>query len=992
MSRLLMLAVAIATLSSAAWAQNNPTLSEAERGIRRDDGPAVHLRIDALDVRAHLVGRIADVSVEMLIGSDDADGHEANLSLTLPADAVVTGYALDVGGRMIPGQLLEAPKARNVYEDEVRAGIDPGLAEVVGNRFTTRIFPVDAAHPRRFRLTFVAALDPAVGLVLPFARDAAIGRVTVAVDADGYATAPSVRFAGQPLDLTRSGESWRGEAMLGRAVMREGLTITGGAVAAPMVVTHRPGGQAFFAIADGAPGEPETPARGGRLRVYWDRSLSHRAARTDLEADMLVRLAERTAPTAIDLITFASDRPQVTTVANAAALRAALARVTYRGGTSLAKLDALALPAATRCVLVSDGEVTIDRGAAFVPDCRLAALTAAPSANGARLARLTQRTGGAVVRLAAGGEDKALANLSAGEATPVSVRDAAGRRIDARAMPAGPGQWLLVGPMPAAGGVVVRLGRGGERRYNAGAASIAAEGPAALWAAARVADLADDPAQHAAMADTARRYQVAGPGMSFLVLERPDQYLRADLTPPDGFSKEWLAQYGKAKQDQDNARRDARQARLDFVVGQWRDRRAWWATRFVPATRDQVKRMHRDGVGEIGVPPPPPPPPPPPAPPPPSPTSEPDQPAVMTPPPIIAAPAPPVAKGSNPGDVVVTGAIRQDRLPTAQEPPPAAIKLDMADLIAKRPYIAALDNGAPPERFAVLLDQERQYGSVPTFYLDTAEWFRQKGDAATAALLLLSALELPTSDDETRQIVAFRLERDRSFDRAVELTEQLAAANAEFRPQPTRDLALALAARGRSAGRAGRGDLERAFQLLVDTALNPASGDFDGIEVIALMEANALVAPINAAGGRWTLDKRLVGLTDTDARIVIEWTADDADIDLWIDEPNGERVMYSNKRSSAGGQISNDMTDGYGPEEYAIRRAPAGPYRVRINGYDADRINPNGPGHVLIRLQRNFARTSEAQELVDLDLSFQNGRDRNNEDDTKPVATLRVGR
>ncbi|MDD1450205.1 VIT domain-containing protein [Sphingomonas sp. H160509] len=550
-------------------------------------------------MRTHLVGRIADVSVEMLIGSDDADGHEANLALTLPADAVVTGYALDVGGRMIPGQLLEAPKARNVYEDEVRAGIDPGLAEVVGNRFTTRIFPVDAAHSRRFRLTFVAAFDPAVGLVLPFARDTAIGRVTVAVNADRYATAPSVRFAGQPLGLTRSGESWRGEAMLGRAVVREGLTITGGTVTAPMVVTHHPGGQAFFAIADRATGEPKPSARGGRLRVYWDRSLSHRAARTDLEVDVLVRLAERTAPAAIDLITFASDRPQVATIANAAALRAALARVTYRGGTSLAKLDALALPAATRCVLVSDGEVTIDRGATFVPDCRLAALTAAPSANGARLGRLTQRTGGAVVRLAAGGEDKALDSLSAGEATPVSVRDAAGRRIDARAMPTGPGQWLLVGLMPAAGDVVVRLSGGGERRYSVGAASIATEGPAALWAAARVAELADDPAQHPAMANTARRYQVAGPGMSFLVLERPDQYLRADLTPPDGFSKEWLAQYGEAKRGRDNARRDARQARLDFVLGQWRDRRAWWNTRFVPASRDQAKRMRRDEVGDM---------------------------------------------------------------------------------------------------------------------------------------------------------------------------------------------------------------------------------------------------------------------------------------------------------------------------------------------------------------------------------------------------------
>ncbi len=126
-------------------------------------------------------------------------------------------------------------------------------------------------------------------------------------------------------------------------------------------------------------------------------------------------------------------------------------------------------------------------------------------------------------------------------------------------------------------------------------------------------------------------------------------------------------------------------------------------------------------------------------------------------------------------------------------------------------------------------------------------------------MLLLSALELPTSDDETRQIVAFRLERDGSFDRANELAEQLASANANFCPQPGRDLALALAAPGRKAGKAGRVDLERAFQLLVDTALKSASDEFDGIEVIALMEANALIPLIEKAGGRWALDPRLIG-------------------------------------------------------------------------------------------------------------------------------------
>lgn len=974
MWRRLVLAIALVMLSPAAWAQSNPTMTEAERGIRRGfDKPAARLRINALDVRAHLVGHTADIAIEMLIGSDDRDSHEANLVLTLPAGAVVTGYALDLGGAMIPGVLLEAPKARNVYEDEVRAGIDPGLAEVAGNRLTTRIFPIDALHSRRFRVTFVAAFDPSVGLVLPLARDAAIGRVAVSITADGYAKEPAIRFAGRPLALTQNGGRFRGDAVLSQAVLREGLTVTGGTPTGPMLVTRHPGGRSFFVIDDGVTGERAPPTRGGRLRVYWDRSLSHRADRVDLEAEVLARLAERTSPDAIDLVTFASDRPQVTTVTGAASLREALARVSYRGGTSLAGLDALALPAAARCVLVTDGVVTIDRGATFAPECRVMALTASPGGDGARLALLTQRTGGTVVRLNAGAEAEGVAALANPAAAPLSVHDTAGRQISTRMLQTSSGRWLLVGPT-LAGGITVRLSDGRERHYTPAGTPIAAEVLGALWAASRVVELADDPARHAEMAETARVYQVAGPGMSFLVLETPDQYLHADLTPPRDFGEYWWTQYRDAKRDWDQEHSTAREKRLSLVLDQWRERRAWWSMHFTPLT--QVQPKHRFDRDSRNAPPPPPP-----------------LPQVSAPSPTTPMPAVPALVAAAPaepaGDIVVTNARAEGLSRTPRNEPPAAIKLDLADLSAKHPYMTALEVAGLAGRLAVLADQEQQYGSVPAFYLDTAEWFRLKGDSATAALLLLSALELPTSDDETRQIVAFRLERDHSFDRAVELAELLAAANAAFRPQPGRDLALTLAARGQAAGKAGRVDLERAFQLLVDTALNPASADFDGVEVIALMEANALIPKIAAVNGHWTLDPRLVGLTDTDARIVIEWTADDADIDLWVDEPNGERVIYSNKRSSAGGQISNDMTDGYGPEEYAIHRAPAGAYRVRVNGYDADRINPNGPGHVLIRLQHDFARSHQIETLVDLDLSFQAGKNRN---ETRPVATLRVAR
>ncbi|MDB5695683.1 MAG: hypothetical protein JWN21_1226, partial [Sphingomonas bacterium] len=405
------IALLLVLLPSAVFAQANPTLTEAERGIGRDgDAEARRLRIDQMTVAAHVVGRTATVTLDLLIESDSNDRYEAKLSLLLPTDAVVTGYALDVGGRMIPGQLLEQPRARNLYEDEVRKGIDPGLAEVnAGNRFATRIFPIDASHPRRFRVSFAAPFDPAIGLLLPLARDAALGRVAMSVTIDGYARPPRVGFNDATVALTRTPGGWTGAATLRNAMLRGGLAIDGGEPAATMVVTRHASGERFFTIADQAP-VTTGPVRGGRLRIYWDRSRSRRDDPIRLEADTLARLVDLTAPAAIDLVTFASDQPGVVAVRDGVALRATLDRLTYRGATSFAGLDALVLPEASACVLVSDGQVTIDRAAGFAPDCAVTILTAATGADGARLGRMAR--GGAVVRVGEGRTAQAAAALA----------------------------------------------------------------------------------------------------------------------------------------------------------------------------------------------------------------------------------------------------------------------------------------------------------------------------------------------------------------------------------------------------------------------------------------------------------------------------------------------------------------------------------------------------------------------------------------------------
>ena len=121
-------------LTTPASAQSNPSLTAYERGVDEGEGDSkeesARLRIVSMRIDARVHGRMADVTLEMEIATTSKVADEVRLALNMPADAVVTGYALDVGGRMIAGELLDQPKARNVYEDEVRKGIDPGLAEV----------------------------------------------------------------------------------------------------------------------------------------------------------------------------------------------------------------------------------------------------------------------------------------------------------------------------------------------------------------------------------------------------------------------------------------------------------------------------------------------------------------------------------------------------------------------------------------------------------------------------------------------------------------------------------------------------------------------------------------------------------------------------------------------------------------------------------------------------------------------------------------------
>jgi uncharacterized protein YfaP (DUF2135 family) len=135
------------------------------------------------------------------------------------------------------------------------------------------------------------------------------------------------------------------------------------------------------------------------------------------------------------------------------------------------------------------------------------------------------------------------------------------------------------------------------------------------------------------------------------------------------------------------------------------------------------------------------------------------------------------------------------------------------------------------------------------------------------------------------------------------------------------------------------------------------------------MDANGIIPRLRELGVRkFELDPRLISVLDVDLRVVIEWNTGATDMDLWVDQPDGERSIYSNPETDIGGRLSNDMTQGYGPEEYLLHKAIAGEYAISVNVYRSDVINPNGATMVTAHLTRNYGRENQSTETLEIEL------------------------
>lgn len=936
-------------------APRSPPLLEVQGG----ESP-VALR--SAEVDAMVFGSLAQTTVELVFFNPNDRALEGQLNFPLRDGQRITGFALDFDGRMRPAVPVEKAKGQQVFEAIERRRVDPALLEqTAGNHFKLRIFPIPARGSRRVRLQYSESLArTAAGMRLPMPMDFARGAdsLSLRVTARGQAGKPVAEGTLGALAFERDGSGWSAE---GRYPTFKGgeLAVDLPSANGPQVYTQRIDGQIYF-LAE-LPVEDDTAKRRlpKKLGLLWDSSASARQRDIGSELDVLDAYFKAAGDIEVSLVRL-RDRAEPATNFSVRggdwrALRQVLRETIYDGASNLG--DWQPQPGIGEYLLFSDGLGNYGTRAfpGLRPGQRLYTLHAAGAhADGQRLRAWAEANGGESIAFDAAGVAAAAGRLLSERPRLLSHELAGGEELVSESATPRAGRFRVAGRMRGLSGQLrleYRLADGRTRtaELSIDGSEAAQSGPIGqLWAAYWVDGLSADADTHRARIHRlGRQFGLVTAETSLIVLETVADYLRYDIAPP----AELQAEFAALRSAQTKEKSDSERERLDRVAAAFEERTAWWNKAWPKGTPERPREVAANAPA--GAPPP-----------------------AMAMAPAPAAPSPPAQLAEADGyraraqaaaresasldSVVVTGARLAEE--TEQEQGSSsnagAIRIALQSWAPDSAYARRLRGAAPDRIYVLYLDERDSYANSTAFYLDVADILFEKGKTDLALRVLSNLAELELENRHILRVLAYRLMQAKQSALAVPVFEKVKRL-AEEEPQSFRDLGLAYAATGKN---------QPAVEQLYEVVKRDWDSRFDGITLIALAELNAIVANARQRPDTQSFDPRLLKNLPLDLRVVLSWDSDNSDMDLWVTDPNGEKCYYGNSLTYQGGRLSRDFTGGYGPEEFSLRDAKPGKYRVEANFFGDRQQLVTGATTLQLKLTTHFGTAKAQEQLVTMRL------------------------
>jgi tetratricopeptide (TPR) repeat protein len=210
-----------------------------------------------------------------------------------------------------------------------------------------------------------------------------------------------------------------------------------------------------------------------------------------------------------------------------------------------------------------------------------------------------------------------------------------------------------------------------------------------------------------------------------------------------------------------------------------------------------------------------------------------------------------------------------------------------------------------------------KFKSIPEFFVRIGQIFQSK-DPEFSDRILMDLTEFNTINPATYSMLARTISEQGRLDLATQLLLK-AVSISSTQSQTWRELGLMYAKAGM---------LKKAKDSY-RKAIDPENLDrFESLR--SLMEEEYMRLEYSSSAVDLELDD------SKDLKVILNWNSNYTDVDLHVIEPSGEEIYYGHRNSKSGGELSPDITEGFGPEVYRLESASKGTYRILVKYFSPD--------------------------------------------------------
>jgi hypothetical protein len=965
-----------------------------------NDTTAKAIKITSLAIDVKVAANIAVTTFDIVFYNPNNRVLEGEFEFPLADGQNIVRYALDMDGKLREGVVVEKAKARAAYENTIRRNIDPGLVEKTkGNNFRTRIYPLPAKGSRHILIAVEQTLEQLnkdLFYQLPLYTAEPIDKFSVKASVIKSSEKP----VSQENSLTNFNfDKWENGWMAAytknnfTANQAIAFTIPNSSTNETTTITENHNGQTFFYVNSRIEASFQNKKQPATVGIFWDISASGEKRNIEKEKQLLKEYFLNTGNVQVSLVPFnvyAQDKEDfVITGGNCDALLKRVSEMQYDGGTQLGAID-LTKYNFDEVLLFSDGLANFGKKEITLSSSPVISISSSPSADFSYLKFVAQQTHGKFIdltRLELPAAINEIKNLSL-QVIGIEYNPAEAEDVVAQVSPIQSSGLSFAGKLKTGSAEIkVKLGFGNETVTTKTFTITKPESSEynevkRIWAAMKISELdLQFEKNKAEITKLGKGFSIVTQNTSLIVLDRVEDYVEHEITPPEELQKEYYTLLKEKQQLKETEKTSA----IEDAVTAMDELKVWWGRSFSPGKKKVeeglITEENQEGIATVDS------------------VSTTRVNEVQFSPPVIRSDGAISITDSLRGfinsgvgayssdslSVSISGStngisyfstsangtasafemetsavpflqIQEDAKAESMEEPnkPTEPSIELNEWKPDAPYLKELEKASGKERVAKYFQLRKQYGTRPSFFIDVARLFISSNEKKFAIQVLSNVAEMKLEDAELLRSLANELLEANEKELAVETFRDVMKMREED-PQTYRDLALALTETGK---------YNEAIELLYKVITQSWDGRFGEIKAVVINEMNAIISAHKNAVNTTAIDSRLIYAMPVDVRIVIGWSSDNSDIDLWITDPAKEKCDYSHNETEIGGKMSQDVTQGFGPEEFMLKKAANGKYKVEVNLYGDTRQTLGGPIAIKADLFTDFGKPTQKKETI----------------------------